>query len=460
MSPESQNPLEQSLGELGVRREAAAWLALGVGALALAGLFAILLVVARTPGTQSWFPTQDFFRTALVVHVDQSVLMWFAAFAALLWSLRRKRRDRFGSARHIALGLSVTGCVMLAAAPFLGAGDPLLNNYIPVLQHPLFYWSLAIFAAGIVLQAVLSLTDRGETGLIGWPQPLDVGVSTAAIATLIAGASMLWSWATLSDAWEGQGYFEYLFWGPGHALQFTYTQIMLVAWIWLARSTGVSLAISDRWLAGLLLIGAAPALLVPVIHAAYAIDSPESRIAFTRLMQFGNGLAAIPMGLLILFGLRGSRTTDLDQTPARRALLASLLLFAAGGLLGSLIAGVNTIIPAHYHGSIVGVTLALMGLTYHLLPRLGLGRVTGKLPRIQPVVYAAGQLLHIGGLAVSGAMGIQRKTAGAAQGLEGLPAKISMGIMGIGGLLAVIGGILFVVVVLRAFLNRRPGPVV
>jgi heme/copper-type cytochrome/quinol oxidase subunit 1 len=140
--------------------------------------------------------------------------------------------------------------------------------------------------------------------------------------------------------------------------------------------------------------------------------------------------------------------------PVRRALSASLTLFAAGGVLAVLIAGSNTIVPAHYHGSIVGVTLALMGLTYHLLPRLGFGRPEGLTARIQPWIYGVGQLLHIGGLALSGALGIQRKTAGAAQGLDSLAAKGAMGVMGIGGLLAVIGGILFVLVVIGA-LRRR-----
>ncbi len=56
---------------------ATGWLVLGVSALAFAGIFTILLVLARSPGMEAWFPTQDFFRTALVVHVDQSVLIWF-----------------------------------------------------------------------------------------------------------------------------------------------------------------------------------------------------------------------------------------------------------------------------------------------------------------------------------------------------------------------------------------------
>jgi len=144
-----------------------------------------------------------------------------------------------------------------------------------------------------------------------------------------------------------------------------------------------------------------------------------------------------------------------DQRPLSRALGASLAMFAVGGLVGWAISGVNTIIPAHYHGSIVGVTLALMGLTYHLLPRLGLGTPPPRLAAVQPVIYAAGQLLHVGGLAASGAMGIQRKTAGAAQGLDSLGAKAAMGVMGLGGLLAVIGGILFVVAVIAAMRRRR-----
>ncbi|MCW9022767.1 MAG: hypothetical protein OQK42_07325, partial [Sedimenticola sp.] len=65
------------------QRETRRWLQLGVLALAIAGLFAILLVLSRSPGMESFFPWIDFFRTALVVHVDQSVLIWFLAMAGV-----------------------------------------------------------------------------------------------------------------------------------------------------------------------------------------------------------------------------------------------------------------------------------------------------------------------------------------------------------------------------------------
>ena len=433
------------------RRMATAWLGLGVTALALAGIFAILLVVARMPGTSALFPTQDFFRVALIVHVDQSVLIWFLAFAGLLWSLESRASP---AVSHSAFAIATGGCLLVAAAPFLGAGNPLLNNYVPVLDHPLFLIALAVFTIGVLLQ--LSIYVARGIRAIRWSDPLGVGIATLAVAVLVAALSFVWTWLELPSQWQGQAYYEYLFWGPGHVLQFAYTQLMILAWLWLLRASGRQITIHPGWISAILVLGILPLLLVPLIHGNFAPDAPETRLAFIRLMQWGNGLAAIPMGVLVTVTLLRHRGEALPEArrPAHLALIWSLVLFVAGGVLGVLIAGVNTIIPAHYHGSIVGVTLALMGLAYHLLPELGFGRPTGRMARIQPIVYGAGQLVHIAGLAASGALGIQRKTAGAAQGLEGVWAKAFMGIMGLGGLLAVIGGILFVLVVLRSFTQR------
>ena len=435
----------------GQRRMAIAWLALGVTALALAGIFAILLVVARIPGTAALFPTQDFFRVALTVHVDQSVLIWFLAFAGLLWSLESRVP---AAVSRSAFAVAAAGCLLVAAAPFLGAGDPLLNNYVPVLDHPLFLIALAVFTIGIVLQ-VLAYLGWGLKAL-SWSDPLAVGVATTAIAALVAALSFVWTWLELPSQWQGKAYYEYLFWGPGHVLQFVFTQLMLVAWLWLLRASGRPIGLGPGWISTVLVLGILPLLLVPAIHAGYAPDAPETRLAFIELMRWGNGLAAVPIGLLVTISIlkHGREPVPEACRPAYQALIWSLVLFVAGGVLGALIAGVNTIIPAHYHGSIVGVTLALMGLAYHLLPELGFGRPAGRMARIQPIVYGVGQLVHIGGLAASGALGIQRKTAGAAQGLEGVWTNIFMGVMGLGGLLSVIGGILFVLVVLQAFAHR------
>jgi heme/copper-type cytochrome/quinol oxidase subunit 1 len=139
-----------------------------------------------------------------------------------------------------------------------------------------------------------------------------------------------------------------------------------------------------------------------------------------------------------------------EQKPLRNALAWSLVLFGAGGLIGLAINGSNVKIPAHYHGAIVGVTLAFMGLAYHLLPRMGYARPHARLATWQPTLYGAGQLAHVIGLVWSGGYGVQRKVAGAEQVLQGFEQMAAMGLMGLGGLAAVAGGLLFIVIVGRA----------
>ena len=48
-----------------------------------------------------------------------------------------------------------------------------------------------------------------------------------------------------------------------------------------------------------------------------------------------------------------------------------------------------------------------------------------------------------------------RKTAGESQALDGIEKIAGMGLMGLGGLIAVIGGVLFLLVVFRAMWDRR-----
>lgn len=167
-------------------------------------------------------------------------------------------------------------------------------------------------------------------------------------------------------------------------------------------------------------------------------------------MRLGGGIAIAPIALSTWLGLRNASKSSEVVRPLRAALISSMLLFAAGGIIGAFISGNNVKIPAHYHGCIVGVTLAFMGLVYHLLPQLGYGSVRGKLATAQPYLYGAGQLMHIVGLVWSGGYGVQRKVAGADQVLRTAGETAGMGLMGLGGMVAIIGGLLFVIVVIQA----------
>ena len=73
------------------RRLTTGWLLLGLSALVIGGLYTILVVLSRTPFFQEIIPWVDFFRTALVVHVNLTVLVWFLAFAGVLWSTPIRR---------------------------------------------------------------------------------------------------------------------------------------------------------------------------------------------------------------------------------------------------------------------------------------------------------------------------------------------------------------------------------
>ena len=50
----------------------------------------------------------------------------------------------------------------------------------------------------------------------------------------------------LPAAMDPRTYYEVLFWGGGHVLQFTWTLLMLVAWLWLADAIGAQPPLSPR----------------------------------------------------------------------------------------------------------------------------------------------------------------------------------------------------------------------
>jgi len=430
-------------------RLATGWLLLGVGALVASGLFSLLLVLSRTPGINRLIPISDLFHVALVVHVDLSVLVWFAAFGGALWTLAAARAGlRFG---WLGLGLCAAATVAMMVSPFVAAGVPIMSNYIPVLDNRVFLWALVLFGAGIGVEVLRALNAfQGPARLLDGGGALRVGLAAAGVSTGVALFAFFWSWLALPTGLAGKAYYELLFWGGGHVLQFSWTLLMLVAWLWLADAIGAKVPLSPR--VALLLFGLALVLVfaTPFVYLSYDVTSVEHRRLLTWMMRAGGGLAILPLSLAVIVALCTQREVARQARPLRAALIMSLTLFAVGGLIGFAIRGSDVRIPAHYHGCIVGVTLALMGLAYHLLPRLGFSAPRARLAHLQPYVYGIGQLLHITGLVWSGGYGVQRKVAGSAQVLGSLQEVAGMALMGVGGLVAIVGGLLFVVVVIRA----------
>ena len=251
------------------------------------------------------------------------------------------------------------------------------------------------------------------------------------MATAVALLAFAWSLHAVPTGIDPLTYYEVLFWGGGHALQFVWTLLMLVAWLWLAGALGARVPLSPRLTVLMFVLALACVFVTPYAYLAHPIASVEHRHLHTWAMRLGGGVSIVPIGLAVLVALmRCDAPRTAAGGPLRTALLGSMLLFAAGGMIGVFISGNNVKIPAHYHGCIVGVTLALMGLVYLLLPKLGYRAPGGRLATWQPALYGFGQLLHIIGLVWSGGYGVPRKVAGAEQVLR-TPSEIAgMGLMG------------------------------
>lgn len=428
-----------------------AWLKLGIFALLASGLFSLLLVASRTPAVQDFIPWIDFFHTALVVHVNLSVVIWFIAFAGALWMLNSQLANPLWD--RIILGITIIGTMLIVIAPFVADGKPLLNNYVPILQQNFFLTGLSLFGVGFILLIVRALltTRLFDTRPV---KPLPLGIYLSIVTAAISMMALCMSYISTPSSYEAEAYYELLFWGGGHTLQFTHTFLLIVAWFTLLYATQVKPMLSAKAASALFMLMFLPVLAVPFIYMLMDVTSVEHRLAFTDLMKYG-GLTSLPLGAIIVYRvLTVKRVNQAEHRPLRAALYSSILLFATGGVIGFLIEGVNVVIPAHYHGSIVGVTLAFMGLTYYFLPRFGAKTPAGRLAHWQPYVYGGGQMMHILGLAWSGGYGVQRKTAGSAQGLENLPEIVGMGMMGLGGLISIIGGVMFLIVVLKSMYSK------
>lgn len=438
------------------RRLALGWLWLCVLALLGAGVFSLLLVVSRTPFISEIIPWIDFFHSALVVHVDLSVLVWSLSFGGILWSLNQRPGTSWLA--WAALIAACAGAAIIIVSPFVRDAQPLMSNYIPVLQHPLFFAGLLLFASGFTLLVINSMVFMAPVGqLMSSRGALRFGLNAAAISAAVALICFGWSYLQIPDYLLGQSFFELLFWGGGHVLQFAYTLLMLVCWLWLASAAGLQLPLTPRVVLIILFVGLACVFVAPLIYMAYHITALEHVELFTWLMRWGGSLATLPLGIAVLTGLLRYGGSNEQEVMARSALQCSVFLFGIGGMIGFLISGSDVTIPAHYHGSSVGVTLAMMGVCYLLLPQLGYPLRNVKMAIWQPAIYSGGQLMHVTGLVWSGGYGVQRKVAGAAQNLDSLERTLGMGLMGLGGLVSAIGGLLFLIVVLRALtLSQQP----
>ncbi len=420
------------------------WLQIGIIALSIAGLHSIILVILRTPQLAMLITNQNLFKASLVVHVNLSALVWLLSVTAAWWSLGRVITT-FGI---ICAHLSLAGTILLGISPFFEQSIPIMNNYIPMLENIVFVLGLSIFSVGILLFACYCITQdlfrpQSLTSLhtsllviLAW---ICFGLSAAGLEKVMLLVPM-----------DLDFYYELLYWSGGHVLQFVYTQSLIIVWMKLFEAyLGRKLKMEKAYLS-LLWLNFALASTAIFGHLLYDLVSAEFREFYTLHMRYAGGIAPVLAFALMLYETLSSKSKNSAPSYILAAIVCSSFLFLFGGLIGVIISGVNVTIPAHYHGCIVGISVAFMGFAYMLCKPDDVDKNI-RLKSQQLYLVTIGQIMHISGLALAGGYGVMRKTPGAEMATK---AKIALGLMGLGGLIAIIGGLLFVVICGKYFSSK------
>lgn len=444
----------------GLPPESVGWFGFAIAGLLLSGVFAILIVLGRTPGVAPLLGDAEFFRRSLVVHVNLALVVWFSAFILGLVHLLPRRPVRCGQGlRWLGHTLFGAGMVLMMAGAWVPGSRAILANYVPGVDNWLFMSGLGLIALG-ALHGLLSgsiwgllgdsVADRAPPGSV-WrfalPEDARLAVSASGLALLLALLTFGVSAASALELGRGDGPFTLAVWGGGHVMQTANVAAMSAVWLTVvSRALGrpVLTRRAAQVLFGWLLV---PAIVSPWVVWVWGVSGPTYQIWFVRMMQFGLFPPVLVLLGATVFRLWGCRHGGWRWSSALMiGWQCSVALTLAGFVLGAMIRGSSTMIPAHYHAAIGGVTVAFMAMTW-LWWREVLGSTLALRVRrmfaLQPVLFTVGQLGFALGFALAGASGMARKVYGEEQVTRTAAEVAGLGLMALGGLVAVAGGLVF-----------------
>lgn len=431
------------------------WLLLSIISLGLGGFLALVAAIARTPAIYKLVPPGYFYH-AIIGHVDLAIVGFFLTFTLLLWQIT------FGKELKAPFYFSLLGILFIALVSLLGIGKGISNNYLPTIDHPLFWLGALIFFFGFWMGAFFFLREAEER--IFSQDPKEHLSSVAVILSIFMLLAFIFSIPKAGSRDELYLFYERLYWAPGHIHQFINGTMLLYAWYFLLEKQGIRLSLKRlRYLSFLFLAFSFFYVFIPIVFGDPVSDQAR------RLTDLGY---AIGLGLPIFFHLYYLlKNYKLDTKNIYSiALLISVSLYLLGvfiayvGVLPSILAYLvnpgggymgmasNLSIPAHYHGVITSQTLSFMSIAYALFLSYGYIQRISKIPIVQAYLYGVGMFLFVLGLFFAGLRNAPRKTYGTAF-TEDPFVLLSLSLMGIGTLLAVVGGVVFVIYSLKVLLK-------
>lgn len=416
------------------------WIFSAVCALACSGLLSIIVIFLRLPFISSFIPSAQYiFDNALVIHVNLSILAWMCSIISLLFIINLQNASKW---LNFLWALSTLSMLLMFISAFVPDTEVIKSNYIPVLQNKLFLFGLGLFITSILANAVLNYMSNKQASYLSVGQ---IGLVIILVSSFLC---FILAYKNMSPGLyhlDKSSFYEYLFWGGGHLLQFAFAQEMFLVYLIMLSSSDVSLASSNKITILPLFINTILAVSAPFIYFVYPVDSVKLIQFFTWHMRIAG--AVLPCFLTMLV-YRNIKTLLSNKG---NYLLHSFVLFIYGGVLGVLTIEGNVTIPAHYHGSVVGITIAFMNLIHWLLPRLGCKETKSSAVRLQIYAYSLGHLLHITGLVWLGGYGALRKVAD----LPSISSVLARICFIMGGAISVVGGMLFVIIALLSLFRGK-----
>ena len=467
-------------------------------ALVIGGISAILILLTRWQAVHLLDPVM--FYWVLTAH-GISMLIFFIIFfemAVLYFAAGPLLNSRVAAPKlgWFNFGLMTTGAVLAETMIWTGKADVLMTSYIPLRADPLYYLGIIFFAVGALLVcfqffATLVIAKREKTYEGSLPL-ITFGAVTAAIIaviTLLHGAAtyiptFLWSIGLMSV--DPQVY-RMLWWALGHSSQQINVAAMVAIWYLLGAFTVGAVVLNEKisrtaFVLYILFISMASAhhlLVDPGFSSAWKVTNTSYFMYMAVLASMLHGFT-VPAGVEVGQRLRGATKGLFGWVkrapwgdPGFSSLVLSVVVFGfVGGITGVTIGTeqINIVVhntlrvPGHFHATVVsGTAMAFMGLTYYLIPLIFQKKVAfWRLAQVQPYLFAGGMLIFSIFMSFSGGFGVPRRhwdiTFSGAPFQQAFHPAVDalLGIMALGGLIAAVGGGLYILITVWSVFFGQP----
>ncbi len=453
----------------------------GIVFLLLGGIAALLLALTRWQ-TVHLLPVDWFYRI-ITFHGINMLILWILFFevAILYFACTTPLNARLFSRKiaWVSFLMMLVGGVMVDYIILAGQADVMMTSYLPLLAHPLFYLGIILVAVGTligVFNFFATLYVAKRDGAYEGSMPIvtfgALAAAIIAVVTLLHGAVVMIPTFTYSMGWTPQpdpAWYRLIWWGLGHQSQQVNVCAMVAVWYMLSHITVGAKPINEAvcrtaFVLYILFINLASAhhlLVDPGVGATWKIWNTSYAMYLAVLASMVHGFT-VPAGIEIAMrekgytnGIFGWVTALPWKNPAFSGTALSLVIFGfLGGITGvtlgtqqiNIIAHNTLRIPGHFHVTVVGgTTLAFMALAYYVIPLIfQRDFIYRSVARVQPWIFGIGITLLSLGMSFAGSMGVSRRSWDIdAQGVYGPGAHLWLGVLGIGGVLAFIGLLIF-----------------